>query len=93
MTGFARVRKTVDEGEISLSLKSVNHRGLDLHFHLPQELDGLENEVRSVVKSGVARGHVQIHVSFARTSAAVQAPVDWQLLDVYVEAFLSLIHI
>jgi uncharacterized protein YicC (UPF0701 family) len=35
MTGFARVRKTVPEGEIVLSVKSVNHRALDLHFHLP----------------------------------------------------------
>jgi len=35
MTGFAQVRRTIDEGEILLTLKSVNHRGLDLHFHLP----------------------------------------------------------
>jgi uncharacterized protein (TIGR00255 family) len=87
MTGFARVRKTLDEGEIVFSLKAVNHRGLDMHFHLPQELDGLENEVRGVLKSGVARGHVQISVSFTRTAAAAQAPVNWQLLDVYMHAF------
>ena len=34
MTGFARVRQTTEHGEIAVSLKSVNHRGLDLHFHL-----------------------------------------------------------
>ncbi len=34
MTGFARVQKTTEHGEIVVSLKSVNHRGLDLHFHL-----------------------------------------------------------
>ena len=39
MTGFARVRKTFEEGEIVFSLKSVNHRGLDLHIHLPEEMD------------------------------------------------------
>jgi len=33
MTGFARVRKPIAQGEVVLSLKSVNHRGLDLHFH------------------------------------------------------------
>ena len=43
-----------------MSLKSVNHRGLDLHFHLPAPLDPLESEIRDVIKSGVARGHVQI---------------------------------
>ena len=42
MTGFARVRKEIPQGELVLSLKSVNHRGLDLHFHLPNEFDALE---------------------------------------------------
>jgi len=55
MTGFARVRKEIPQGELIFSLKSVNHRGLDLHFHLPNELDVVENEVRAVIKSGVAR--------------------------------------
>ena len=39
MTGFARVQKTTPRGEILVLLKSLNHRGLDLHFHLPPELD------------------------------------------------------
>ncbi len=34
MTGFARVHKATEHGEITVTLKSVNHRGLDLHFHL-----------------------------------------------------------
>ena len=36
MTGFARVRKTIPEGEIVLSVKSVNHRFLDLKIRLPE---------------------------------------------------------
>ncbi len=64
MTGFARVRRMADEGEIAISLKSVNHRGLDLHFHMPAEFDAIEHEVRAIVKSAVARGHVQVHVAF-----------------------------
>src|SRR5581483_8728604 len=87
MTGFARVRKAVAEGEIVLSLKSVNHRGLDLHFHFPAEFDELEGGVRSVIKSGVARGHVQIHLGFTRPPAAGKAPVNWELLDAYMRAF------
>jgi uncharacterized protein (TIGR00255 family) len=87
MTGFARARKTVGEGEIVLSLKSVNHRGLDLHFHMPPELDALESGLRGVIKNGVARGHVQIQVVFARAVAAEKAPVQWALLDTYMRAF------
>ncbi len=87
MTGFARVRRSIAEGEIVFSLKSVNHRGLDLHFHLPAELDAIENDVRTVIKSGLVRGHVQIHVSFARLPAAGKAPVNWTLLDAYMAGF------
>ena len=87
MTGFARVRRTIEQGEIVLSLKSVNHRGLDLHFHMPPELDALENDIRGAVKSGVARGHLQIHLSFNRTVAADGAPLNRSLLDAYMRAF------
>jgi uncharacterized protein (TIGR00255 family) len=87
MTGFARVRRTIEQGEIVLSLKSVNHRGLDLHFHVPPELDGLENDIRGVVKSGVARGHVQIHLSLNRTVAGNVVPLNRALLDAYMRAF------
>ena len=87
MTGYARVRTSLPEGEIVVGLKSVNHRGLDLHFHVPPEFDSLENDIRGVIKAGVARGHLQIHVSFARTVAAGAAPLNRPLLDAFVRAF------
>jgi len=87
MTGFARVRRTIDQGEIVLSLKSVNHRGLDLHFHLPPEMDSMENDIRGVLKTGVARGHLQIHVSFNRTVASGSGALNRSLLEAYMRAF------
>jgi uncharacterized protein (TIGR00255 family) len=87
MTGFARVRKVIPQGEIVLSLKSVNHRGLDLHFHMPNELDSLENDVRAVIKTGVARGHLQIHCGITRTAASGAAPLNRPLLNAYMSAF------
>ncbi len=87
MTGFARVRRSVPQGELTLSLKSVNHRGLDLHFHLPPEFDALENEIRAALKSGLARGHVQIHLSYVRAGAQTESPLNRALLDAYVRAF------
>jgi uncharacterized protein (TIGR00255 family) len=86
MTGFARVRKTVSQGEIVVSLKSVNHRGLDLHFHMPAEFDSLENDVRGVIRSGVARGHLQIHVALTRSGNAA-GRVNRDLLGLYMQAF------
>jgi uncharacterized protein (TIGR00255 family) len=87
MTGFARVRKEIEQGEIVVSLKSVNHRGLDIHFHLPPELDALENDIRAAIKNGVARGHVQIHVTITRSAAAGAAPLNRGLLQAYISAF------
>jgi len=86
MTGFARVRKTTEQGEITVSLKSVNHRGLDLHFHMSSELDALENEIRGALKNNLARGHVQVHVAFLRTKGASGA-LNRTLLDTYMQAF------
>jgi uncharacterized protein (TIGR00255 family) len=87
MTGFARVRKEIPQGDLVLSLKSVNHRGLDLHFHLPNELDSVENEVRAVIKTGVARGHVQIHVGLTRNVVGDAAPLNRAMFHAYMAAF------
>jgi uncharacterized protein (TIGR00255 family) len=87
MTGFARVRKTVSEGEIVLSVKSVNHRALDLHFHLPPELDPFEPALRKTIKGRVARGHLQIHVSFSQSVEAAGAALNKPLLAAWLGAF------
>lgn len=87
MTGFARVRRAIPEGEIVVSLKSVNHRGLDLHFHLPPELDPLENDVRGILKDGLARGHVQVHIAVVQAAGAAAGAWNRALVDAYIRAF------
>jgi uncharacterized protein (TIGR00255 family) len=86
MTGFARVRRATEQGEIVVSLKTVNHRALDLHFHLPGELDPIENDVRAIIKKGVARGHMQVTVAVNRQSPG-GASVNRELFELYVAAF------
>lgn len=87
MTGFARVRKALPTGEIVLSVKSVNHRGLDMHFHLPPELDPYETALRGAVKGRVARGHLQIQGSFNRASLESGSCLNLPLMEVYVASF------
>src|SRR3984957_12000560 len=87
MTGFARVRKTAPDGEIAVGIKSVNHRGLDMHFHMAPELDPFEGAIRNAVKAKVARGHLQIHVQFNRTAPADVSSLNRPLLRAYLEAF------
>lgn len=87
MTGFARIKKTVPEGEIVVGLKSVNHRALDLHFHLPQELDVFESSLRAVIKNRVARGHLQIHVGFTPAGETAKGTLNRALMAAYLSAF------
>jgi hypothetical protein len=54
---------------------------------MPNELDALENDVRAVIKSGVARGHLQIHCGITRTAASGSAPLNRPLLNAYMSAF------
>jgi uncharacterized protein (TIGR00255 family) len=87
MTGFARVRRSLPEGELVMSIKSVNHRGLDLHFHLPVEFDPFEHAIRAVIKQQVARGHLQIHVTFNRTALAGDSNLNQPLLEAWLNAY------
>src|SRR5688572_32926569 len=87
MTGFARARRTSPDGEIVMSVKSVNHRGLDLHFHLPTEMDPFEPALRAVVKGRVVRGHLQVHVAFTPSAEASAPALNNAMLAAYLNAY------
>ncbi len=87
MTGFAQVRAQVNtQLAFSLSLKSVNHRFLDLHFRLPSDTDALEMKLRRLLKDKMARGHVEVILNLDR-SATNGVAINRQLIAGYVEAF------
>lgn len=87
MTGFARVRRVTPQGEIVLSLKSVNHRALDLQFHLPSEVDPYEGALRKAISSNITRGHVDVRVHLVRNSTSGGAAVNHALLSGWIAAF------
>ena len=64
MTGYARVQRSGEWGEIAISIRSLNHRGLDLHFHLPPAFDAFENAMRTAIKEKVGRGHLDIRATW-----------------------------
>ncbi len=75
MTGFAQIKGQIGEtgngtssveSGFTLSLKSVNHRFLDLHFRLPSDADTLEMKLRRLLKEKLARGHVELTLSLNR---------------------------
>ncbi len=90
MTGFAQVKAQVhDRLSFTLSLKSVNHRFLDLHLRMPAETDALEIQLRRALKSKLARGHVELTLSLERTDTQGLA-VNRELVAGYISAFRAI---
>jgi uncharacterized protein (TIGR00255 family) len=89
MTGFARSQVRVnDQLSYTLSVKSVNHRFLDVQFRLPAGLDALEMELRRALKENLVRGHVDLTLSFDR-SGKQTAGYNRELVDGYLAAFAA----
>jgi len=91
MTGYARIQVRVNDLlSYTLSLKSVNHRFLDVQLRLPSGLDALEMELRKVLKENLVRGHVDLTLSVDRTDRAAQkAGYNRELVGGYVAAFTA----
>jgi uncharacterized protein (TIGR00255 family) len=87
MTGFARVGGRVNDALAwNLSLKSVNHRFLDLHMRLPAGAEPLEMRLRRLLKEKVLRGHLEVTLTVER-GLRPSAHFDRDLLQGYIAAF------
>lgn len=87
MTGFAQVKGQMEgQAGFTLTLKSVNHRFLDLHFRVPGNCDALEMKLRRVLKEKLARGHVEVTLSLERTSGDGVA-FNREIVGSYIQAF------
>ncbi len=87
MTGYAQVKGQAN-GQLgfSLSLKSVNHRFLDLHFRMPSETDSLEMKLRRAVKENLGRGHVELTLSLERSNSESMT-LNKALVGAYIQTF------
>jgi uncharacterized protein (TIGR00255 family) len=63
MTGFASLTRDDERGAIGVTIRSVNHRFLDLQLRLPASIADVEPRVRALVQKQLARGRVEISVS------------------------------
>ena len=87
MTGYATVRFDATEHvSCTLTLKSVNHRFLDLQVRLPQGFDAREALVRKAIKDQVHRGHVEFSLQIERATGTGFALNDEQIAA-YVATF------
>ena len=76
MTGFGRGEAEAAAARISVEVRTVNHKGLDVRARLPRELAGLEPEVQRRTRAALSRGRVTVHVELHRGSAAPSVSFD-----------------
>ena len=64
MTGFGRAEAVSRERKVSVELKSVNHRYLDLSIKMPKKLSFLEGAIRNLMKTYIQRGKVDVYITY-----------------------------
>lgn len=84
MTGFASASVSTDQATVTVELRSVNNRFLDLHFRMPESVRAIEPEIRSLISKKLARGKVDVQIK-------VQSQVDTNTLQINRENLDSII--
>ncbi len=85
MTGFGRSTGKASGFEVTVEVKTVNHRFNEFHFRMPRQLMKLENKLKSTIGTYMKRGRAEIFVTLTGQGAVRrEVQVDWELLDEYI---------
>lgn len=84
MTGFGRGSFTGENFSVSVELKTVNNRFLDVHLRLSQELQSLEATLKKLISNRLARGRVDVSLTYERMSE-----VNYELNRPLITGYLS----
>jgi len=89
MTGFGAAAGPIGSQQVTLELRTVNHRFFNPSIKLPSALSQWEGELRELLRKGVARGHVTATARIERSATDVQA-IDEQKVARYAELLRGL---
>lgn len=70
MTGFGRCEVSEDSKKITVEMKSVNHRYLDLGIKMPKKLNAFEADIRALLKEYIQRGKVDVYITYEDLSGS-----------------------
>lgn len=70
MTGFGRCEVTEGQWKMTVEIKAVNHRYMDVSIKMPKKLSIFESAIRNVLKEYIERGKVDVFVSYEDLSEA-----------------------
>ena len=81
MTGFSVATAELDFGSLTIEMRAVNHRYLDIQFRMPDELRAIETALRETISAKLNRGKVECRISFNPSSrSTVGAQLNLPLL-------------
>jgi uncharacterized protein (TIGR00255 family) len=89
MTGYGQGSVTADTFKVSIDLRSVNNRNLDIHWRAPQELVSLEIPLKKQIQAAITRGRVDVNISFTQTADA-EYEINRPLVRGYLEALKTM---
>jgi len=81
MTALARETDESPAGSLAVEIRSVNHRGLDCVFRLPQQMQGLEPEWRELLAASLTRGKLDCQLHWRAAPASASLAVDRERLE------------
>lgn len=89
MTGYGQGSASGESFSVTIDLRSVNNRNLDIHWRAPLELASLEIPLKKQIQSAVSRGRVDVTINFSQTNN-VAYELNRSLIRGYLEALRSM---
>lgn len=93
MTSYSYEEVTTEDGVVSVEIKSVNSRFLDLSINMPQFLNPLESYFRTKISQNIVRGKVDVNIRLKELNAKVDIFVDESLVKAYANAIKQIQNI
>ena len=88
MTGFGRCELSEGERKVSVEIKTVNHRYLDVAMKMPKKLNFFDSAIRTVLKEYLQRGKVDVFVTYEDLSESnVSLVYNQKVAEQYVKYF------
>ena len=85
MTGYGEGSQNVRGMKVTVQIRSLNHRHLDLQLRVPREYLALEEEIRKTLRGKISRGRVDLFVNrYAGKASARKLDMDEELVGQYI---------
>lgn len=86
MTGYSYVETSTETSTVSVEIKSVNSRFLDLTINIPPYLNQLESSFRAIISEKVVRGKIDVYIRVKETESDIEIAADTNAAKAYLDA-------